>query len=174
MNYFSRWTPVARFMIRRLINQPIHECPNHVPILEESIERAILSPLCGVHVLCGSGGINSIQIVAQRLQKENKIAGVLLTTCTSRNENPFSWLKGVFQISYEEKSRFMSDLLDKSGGVVLVLDQFHLSMHESFLVSLAEDSVMTKKYTVIACVADPLACEKILGWNGRSKISGIY
>ncbi len=172
MNYFSRWTPVARFMIRRRINQPIHECPNHVPILEDSIEHAMLFPLCGVHVLCGSGC--SILNVARRLQKEERIAGILLATCKSRNENPFSWLKGVFQISDEEKSRFMSDLLDKSGGVVLVLDQFHLSMHESFLVSLAEDSVMTKKYTVIACVENQFAFEKILGWNGRSKICGIY
>lgn len=72
-------------------------------------------------------------------------------------------------------SEIMHDKTDLP--IVIVFDQFdHLMAQEldhakSFVVSLAEDSLQSKKYTVLLNVTEPKFAREILNWNGGQKIS---
>ena len=145
-----------------------------------------MHPIGGVYVLWNHPDVKqvcAVTTVSQRLQQERRIGGTLFVTGSPNvisYSSTFFWLKEQFDISKDESSGFLSDLLpnytsNESQRVLFVIDQFdHLLSHpttKSFLVSLAEDSVRTKRFNVIVCVTSATAYQNIIKWNGGAKIN---
>lgn len=138
-----------------------------------SMNKIILFPISGVFVVFGKTKRYTILNAAKELYKENKIERILFMT-GQKEVNPFHCLKESIGVSTSNQNKFLSSILpDNKKRFVLFIDKFDNIMNESFLTSLAEDCVKTKKYTVIACLEDYKNYSKVCKWNNGSKIHGI-
>lgn len=167
---------------------------NHIPPLVENvtlnkdIERAVMYGNRGVHVLClpqGAGKHCSILKTCRQLQKQERISGVLPIVATQFGFDPqvslTSWLMkniGVTSsLPINPLSYYLKDQsLVSKPLVVYIEDVDQLKTHasfESFVVSLAEDSVLHRKYVVLLSTSDHKVTNRILNLNGRSKIYSV-
>ncbi len=179
LSKLSKSNMIARMIINNKLTQPIQKTYNTPNIkLEEDIKCSMMNVIGGVYVIQGTKNIDTVLYVSEQLRQKNKISGVLLVTGENINhyQSPFIYLKEELSISNDESSRFMSELVPiNSKRCILVIDKFdYLLDHvatKSFLVSLAEDSVLTKLYNVIVCIDSVDGYNDMLTWNNGGKIN---
>lgn len=151
--------------------------------LDQDIARAVCSDLRGVHVLglpFGAGKTTAVRRVLARLQKEEKISGVLAienaydvpdeqslrySVCSFLHLNPTTGFSSYLSDDYVTKP------------LVLLFDQFERAVYQKmmkpFIVSLAEESRLRRKFVVLLVVNDAEYTDAILGWNGGEKFSRV-
>jgi len=175
-------TPVERFTLK-----PIN---SYIPqtTFTGDVASAIEDRLCGVKVIwtpSGYGKSTYIREVCKKMQEDgDKISGAIITNATHTLRSHPSltgWLSdrmgapGVLNAPWFNS---ISDLLPVETShkpVALVIDQFdHLKDikdAQSFVISLAEDSLRTKKFVTLLALTDASYASQILRWNGGQKIS---
>lgn len=193
LRFMARSQFVAKYMLKwrfeKRLTQTVlapRESYDSRNFWEDGIETALLRDItCGVHVVWGeqkSVTTSSVLSVVKRLQFNNKFSGVLIVSgneaATDARKSLFSWLKARFDLPPDGRSVFLSELIDSGDKVLLVLDKFdYLMTHpncKSFLTSLAEDSVKTKRFTVLAVVTKEAFYKEILTWNDGQKIRRCF
>ena len=154
----------------------------------EAVQKSILDPLCGIKVLwtpSGYGKSTYVRAVCSELQKQKKITGVIVLDAEGVKPSPTltAWLaskigapKAHLTSWFNHISDLLPDRFDEK-PVLIVIDQFdHLhyaNKVQSFVVSMAENSVLTKKYVVLLVVSNPDFASQILSWNGGEKIHSV-
>lgn len=151
------------------------------------IRRGLLAPQGGLNLICaptGAGKTTTLLRTLNEMRLEREIRGALYTSwqslCVSSSKTTLGRLKSALGISPLEKSHSFSDLLpDRGTGppIVLVLDQFDHALCDeeckSFLVGLAEESVLHKKFIVLLSSGSVSMVQTILGFNGGTKIHDL-
>jgi hypothetical protein len=175
--YLSKWR------LKNAFRRPIKQSDNYIPhpIFEQGIEDAILNDNCGVYVLWGNFDKNStLRHVALKLQEKYIISGVLGITCNDtwkEYESLQEWLYSNLPIHKQKYPKPLGQYIDSPQRVLLFIDQFDkLMAHPKcklFTESLAEDSCMTKVYTVVILVTNKTYYNEILSWNFYSKIRPV-
>jgi len=159
--------------------------------LELAIERSLLSSRAGVHVLytpAGYGKTTSARRVIHRLQVQGKIAGVLdASFLNNDNSKSISNLDDEFNfktyasqiLKVDDKKMFsLAQMLniDSSKPVVILVDNFDEiskivpdKIRDVLLVGLAEESQLTKSFTVLLITNKRSTEQAILKLNGGQK-----
>lgn len=188
LTFLTRNTVIARYTIAKQKTK----LPLYLPfrdtksdLVKECIHRSLSNPLCGVHILYHPSTIllRSIYLdCLNNLRNEMRITGALIAT--SRNSeimnytNLTKWFKNQINISEAEKSGHISDLLEPGDRVAIVIDGIDNAENhpgvESFICGLAEDSLRTKRYTVLLCMNNTKFYKHALTFNGGAKIYPVY
>lgn len=185
----TAFTSLARISIAKQKRDPI---PIHLPLYDQSsklIRWKLIHYLslyeCGVYVIYhpNRAVARSIYLDAlKNLRIEKKITGSLIAYANVTKDadlmsiDLLGWLKSNF-ISPAEKSTKISNLLGQNDRIALVIDNIDIFRNhpriESFIVGMAEESVLTKKFTVLLNISTPKFYNRILTWNGGCKIKGV-
>lgn len=188
--FLTRSTAIARHSIAR---QKM-KIPPHLPykddisnLLENKIFHSLSNSLCGVHVFYHPSRFSARSIYLEslnNLMESEKINGALIATVRKnelvRFSNPWYWFKAQF-VSENESSSNLSNLLRDDDRVAVVIDGleegvdvYDPKLLESFVVSLAENSVLTKRYTVLLCLNTEKFYRETIMWNGGAKICPVH
>ena len=190
-------TSFCRYQLSRKFKRPIPQLQLNPmssyceqDFMLEDIRRSLLNPQCGIHILCapsGCGKTTTALRALENLRAEGKILGGVRVSWrdileTNRNLTLLARLKSSLEISPLESSTNLNALLppaplDVHRPVVLLIDQFdHARCDDdmkSFLISLAEESVLTKRYTVLLCTGSLAKSRSIHDWNGKTKLHQV-
>jgi len=189
INKSIKLTTVKRSLLVKM-NAPIKQVsiienkyiPNNK--LENSIKTSLQSPTCGVYVLYApyaTGKTTSVRRIADELRTSQELSGVIIESLDNTvllSNSLLNWLKIRWNISNKVKNTKLSDLIYKQNKpVAIILDNFEDAMGlkniEDCVTILAEDSDLTKHYTVLLCVNNPSFGKEIVSWNGGAKIQSI-
>ena len=147
------------------------------------LQRAIDHPQCGVFVLWGvhgSGKSSYVRQAAADLLQKNRHT-ILLNAASykyQRHPHPLLWLNDALNLDPDlDYSPFLPPAVPgiySPPPTCIFIDQFdHMFNHpdaQSFIVGLAEESRLTKRFSVIVSVTNPENAQTILKWNGGEKI----
>lgn len=180
---------IYRFLLKRRILTPVS--PLNLQDATYSINERfsngvrdkITSKIGGVHVICGPPGCGKTTRIRQEIieaKRKNQIEGALML-CGSADDVELSsdgslleWIREGAKL----KNMSFSETLNSykfDRPIVVVIDQFdHLYGFKDTkrtLVSLAENSTLLKKFTVILAMNDVQFAKEVVSWNGREKIT---
>ena len=194
----SSMTRICRFQLSRRLERPIPQptlvsmgsyCPTGT--MFSDISASITErPSYGVHILCapvGAGKTTTTLRALQSLQDSRKISGAIHISWrhvidSGLIDKPLKALKSAMEIHPNEPSLGLNPLFPKPlhcthCPAVIFIEQFDHSLLtdnlKSFLVSLAEESVFEKRYTVIICTSSPAKALTLHGLNGKTKFGLI-
>ena len=152
--------------------------------LAADIKNCLTSRSGGVKVIwapCGSGKSTTARSVLDAAFKRGEISGVIvLTPPKGEFIDPDEWFRAnlaLFGIETLRPEDQLSDMLDSpmERPFVFVFDQcdnFEFNSATKRLIkTLAEDSVLCKKYVVIALCSSAHKARVMWNWNGRYKIT---
>lgn len=140
---------------------------------------ALKHPLCGVHVLCAPQGTGKTVALARACAIAERRDVVTSSFHIYCNTVPgcIEFAKWCNQHWTSLHTNSVSDTLLSSERVALILHRFqHMKHHPKqvdFVVSLAEDSTQTKKFTVVVCTDDKTQAQQLLS-TGSYKIRPVY
>lgn len=144
------------------------------PELEQKIRSHVIGRLMGVRVFPAEVQ-DSLQRVLGELQASSTVSALLQVPIDSGHKG---LIEACFPYLHFGGEAHFSHYLSETAAPVIIyfpnLDQ--LQVHDElsdFIVSLAEDSLRTKRYVVVVSVTDPEFLDEVLRWNGREKIYGF-
>jgi hypothetical protein len=184
---FGKFEEVRKFWMEEYFSTPLEETgAGSSVVINERMKVALYDSftrkLCGVVVLAApppTSKTNAVCTVANRLVKDNKLKGAAYFKCTESAQGVSTWEWMYSQLSLhanKKESNFpLSKFIPESDSpVALIFDIFDNQMTatnvESFVKSMAEDSVHNKKFIVILIVSYPLNMDRLLTINGYEKI----
>lgn len=148
---------------------------------ENGIQESILDDNCGVHVLWAPANFEkdiAVGKVSLNLQMNNIIDGVIYIKCDGSDKDFESlqrWLCLKLRIPNNQP---LGDFIDRYQRILLIINNFDMLMnhdrYESFVTSLAEDSVFRKTYSVIILVDSDIYFKKILNYNHVQKVRPCF
>jgi hypothetical protein len=157
-----------------------------------NIEQSLKKPTCGVHLLYSSHNLyDSINNSICRSYSNCVIDGLLYINCNHPNyldriQNKFTVEDKIIDVNLYSNSliKSLSKTLIKSDSKILLLvedidclfDQFkqnNSNYIESFVVSLAEQSVFTKKFTALIPTCNINNYNQMIKWNDGAKIHRV-
>ena len=153
------------------------------PVMVKAVEDAICSGNGGVQILCappGAGKSTALDYIIGNLIKSNKISGwIRLTPPRSACDLPDRWFRTCNSDFLGETIKVhdtISSIVGKRDApVVYIFDQFdNFEMQnptQTFLKSMAEDSVRERNFVTVVAVSNPTKARIIWNWNGRQKIN---
>jgi hypothetical protein len=127
----------------------------------------------------GAGKTTTVRKVLMKMKELKKIRGCIVITPPDSNAMPSVWLRSALHDSFGEllrTSEKLSHILPKSDGrpFVIVFDQVDdLPYGEDmkrFMMSVAEDSYLTRSYVVLILTANAVNAKTMWEWNGHEKI----
>jgi hypothetical protein len=147
------------------------------------LQRAIDHPQCGVFVFWGVHGsgksLHGRQAAFDLLRKDRHVLFLNAANYKhQRHPHPLLWLNDALDLDPDsDYSPFLPPAVPgiySPPPTCIFIDQFdHMFSHpdaESFVVGLAEESRLTKRFSVIVSVTNPANARTILKWNGGEKI----
>lgn len=146
--------------------------------ISDNIYRSLSDKHCGVHLLHNIDNINTIYHSLSRLYNNGIISGFLYVPCERITNNQYLHQQLNNLIGIKSEILFSHYLEYQKDKIVLFLDNIdHLykiiddkKLLESFIVSLAEDSILTKKYTCLITTNSTNNYREMLEYNGGCKI----
>jgi hypothetical protein len=152
--------------------------------LAEDVRRCYISRTGGVKVIwapAGSGKSTTVRHVLKAAYEQEAISGVIfLTPPRMEGTEPDEWFRSQLSCFGHETLGIFDHLSDVLTApidcpYVIVFDQCDNLNFDSktsvFMKTLAEDSVLSKSYVVIALCASAVKAKIMWGWNWRSKIT---
>lgn len=192
-------TSIRAFRFKFLYKSPIIPMKSLTKIVENKpfttdIEKGILDPNCGVKVLWapeGSGKTTHVRLITNKLIQNNKLEGAIIIKATETDFTPLAWfsssIKDLFYpVPIVLDASSINDLLENINSpqgilspkrILIVIDQLEnirrTDKLNRLIKSLAEESVLSKKFTVLVITKDPAYARGLLELNGRTKIRPI-
>eukprot|EP01041_Mallomonas_annulata_P006509 gene6510-13143_t len=173
------------FLQQPILNFPLSNSDNYYlqkTSLGIDIESSLVSSCGGVKLIWappGAGKTVIVRHILKELQDANKIRGAFFISPPDTYRKPSQWFRSSLQDVFGNllnPSEKLSDLLPKFDGrpFVFVVDQMDNAPMDNemrvFMKTLAEDSHLTKSYTVLAICSDASNAKTIWEWNGHEKI----
>jgi hypothetical protein len=186
----SKW--LATSVAEKTFKTPVERVRLHPPnsfiehkTFTKDLRQAILHPQCGVKVVWGPTGYGkttAIREVCGKLQTEGLVSGAVVCCSTTfdrnRHKTMSDWLGSKLGVQSSQHWDSIHELLPdntREKPVAIVIDNFRYTDYdaESFVVSLAESSVLSKMFVPVVVVDDATYAARIARWNGGQKISLI-
>jgi hypothetical protein len=173
--------------LRALLGNPLIEFnPIGAPFLPKAsfvsdLEKTIMTS-GGVKIVWapqGAGKTTTVRKVLIKMKELKKIRGCIVITPPDSNAMPSIWFRNALHDSFGEllrTSEKLSQILPKSDGrpFVFVFDQVDSVPYgedmKRFIMSVAEDSYLTRRYVVLILTADAVNAKTMWEWNGHEKI----
>ena len=173
--------------LRALLGNPLIEFnPIGAPFLPKAsfvsdIEKTIMTS-GGVKIVWapqGAGKTTTVRKVLIKMKELKKIRGCLVITPPDSNAMPSVWFRSALHDSFGEllqTNEKLSQILPKSDGrpFVFVFDQVDGVPYDEdmkrFIMSIADDSSLTRSYVVLILTANAVNAKTMWEWNGHEKI----